>query len=362
MAAFRPGGRLSTRLHTLNSATDAIAEPGPGSPFDAAWVQAWQEAYLGDKAWVSPFGLAESRVDGCALTLAWARQRLGPLAVTAIGGWYWPARGLGSLGAAPTPRALSELAEKLHDQLGWPLLRLGPVVDDDAATAALLATLRAHGFADWRRELGVTMRLPLAPGAALTAFASRSLLKNLAYLRRRMARELGAVQCQRHELSEANASGLLERVQAVEAASWVLDKAGDAKFVGERNRRFWSRLAASPGRGWKPVVWLLSAGGQDLAFSAHLEHGETVWIFANGYAEAHAALSPGSLLTEDLLQEALGRHVRLVDWGQGDSGYKGRWGAVAGAAVHDHLMFGPSLAGRALGLVAATRLRGWERQ
>lgn len=340
----------------------ALSSPGPGTPYDEAWLKAWESAYVGQQAWLGPVRLATAGPDESRLITGWARQRVGPIAITALAGWYWPARGVGVLGAGHREDVFTHLAAELERSLRWPVFRLGPVASDDQATHRLLRSLRARGFSVWQRELGAVMRLPLpAAGGEIASFASRSLLKNLAYLRRRTARELGELHSERLELSAGNADTVLARVAAVESASWVVGERADAKFVGPHNQTFWRTLATAPGRGWRPVVWLLRAGQQDLAFSAHLEFGGDIWIVANSYVQQHAGLSPGSLLTEDVLAEALARGVRLIDWGQGDSGYKGRWGAQPVATLHDHLGIAPGLTRRLFDLFAARRLKDWTR-
>jgi CelD/BcsL family acetyltransferase involved in cellulose biosynthesis len=50
----------------------------------------------------------------------------------------------------------------------------------------------------------------------------------------------------------------------------------------------------------------------------------------------------------------------LFDWGQGDSGYKQRWGAQEGALLYDVMMFRPGLLGDLLALAADKALRDWD--
>ena len=344
-----------------SSRTDAQAPALGGLPYSEGWLRAWEKAFVDASGWLGPLTLPQSEGEPTGLTIGWARQKVGPVPVASVAGWYWPARGVGMLGSALVPAELERLADELHRAVRWLPLRMGPVVSDDVPTQRLLGALKARGFSIWRREVGAVMRIGLASGCRIEDRASRSLLKNLAYLRRRTAKDLGQVTSERVVLSAGNVATTLNRVAAIETSSWVVGRNADAKFVGERNQVFWTALAAEPSSGWQPVVWILSAGGRDLAFSAHLEHGQCVWIIANSYIEEHAALSPGSLLTEDVIADAIARGVRVIDWGQGDSGYKGRWGAVAAASLHDHLCVAPGLVQSIFDLLAARRLQAWSR-
>jgi CelD/BcsL family acetyltransferase involved in cellulose biosynthesis len=83
-------------------------------------------------------------------------------------------------------------------------------------------------------------------------------------------------------------------------------------------------------------------------------------IVANGYDEAWKASSPGSLLSLDIFRDAIGRGLRLVDWGQGDSGYKQRWGARPGARMMDLILFRPGLVGAIGCKILKKALSGWD--
>jgi CelD/BcsL family acetyltransferase involved in cellulose biosynthesis len=155
------------------------------------------------------------------------------------------------------------------------------------------------------------------------------------------------------------AAPLLQRAALVEQASWVVQQGEDAKLVGEQNQAYWSRLAQHGGSGPEVVLWLLSCGERDIAFSLHLEHGQTMCIVANGYDDAWKASSPGSLLSLDIFRDAIERGLRLVDWGQGDSGYKQRWGAQPGAQMTDLILFRPGLVGAVAYRMLKTALSGW---
>jgi CelD/BcsL family acetyltransferase involved in cellulose biosynthesis len=238
------------------------------------------------------------------------------------------------------------------------MLRMGPLIDGDTDTQRFIALLRARGWRALAQESGQVFELKLpASIEQLQAQVSASLWKNIAYQRRRLEKQ-GVVTSERHLLTAEGAAPLLQRAALVEQASWVAQQGGDLKLVGAPNQAYWSQLAQH-GDGPEVVLWLLSCGGRDIAYSLHLEHGQTMCIVANGYDDALKVSSPGSLLSLDIFREAIGRGMHLVDWGQGDSGYKERWGAQPGARMMDLILFRPGLVG-ALGYrVAKTALSGW---
>lgn len=336
-----------------------VRDISPGTVARRGFVRAhtsaaWEQAYLPSNGWRGP--LAVSRVAGAEI--AFARKRAGKLDVWALGGYYWPWRGV-AVEPGAGEQALSGLAAELTRRPCGPLLRMGPIIDGDTDTQRFVSLLRTHGWRGLKQETGQVFELSLpASMEAMQAQVSGSLWKNIAYQRRRLDKQ-AAVSAERHQLTAEQALPLLQRAALVEQASWVAQQGGEVKLVGAQNQDYWSRLAQQRD-GPAVVLWLLSCGDRDIAFSLHLEHGQTMCIVANGYDEAWKASSPGSVLSVDIFRDAIGRGVRLVDWGQGDSGYKQRWGAQPGARMLDLILFRPGLVG-ALGYrMLKMALSGWE--
>lgn len=300
---------------------------------------AWEQAYLPGSGWRGP--LAIVRASGAEV--AFARKRAGKLNFWALGGYYWPWRGV-AVEPGADEEALSGLAAELTRRPCGTILRMGPLIDGDFDTQRFVTLLRACGWRGLTQESGRVFELTLpASMDALQTQISASLWKNIAYLRRRLGKQ-GTVTAERYRLAAEQAAPLLQRAALVEQASWVAQQGEEVKLVGVQNQAYWSQLAQH-NNGPDVVLWLLSCGGRDIAFSLHLECGQTMCIVANGYDEAWKGSSPGSLLSLDIFQDAIGRGMRMVDWGQGDSGYKQRWGAKPGARMRDLILFRPGLVG-----------------
>jgi hypothetical protein len=314
---------------------------------------AWEHAYLPGNGWRGP--LAVVRTPGAEV--AFARKRAGKLDLWALGGYYWPWRGV-AVEPGAGEQALAGLAAELTRRPCGAMLRMGPLIDGDTDTQHFVTLLRAHGWRGLKQESGQVFELALpASMEELQTQVSTSLWKNIAYLRRRLDKQ-GVVSAERHRLTAEQAAPLLQRAALVEQASWVAQKNKEVKLVGAQNQAYWSQLAQNGG-GPEVVLWLLSCGERDIAFSLHLEHGQTICIVANGYDEEWKASSPGSLLSLDIFKDAIGRGVRLVDWGQGDSGYKQRWGAQRGARMMDVILFRPGLVGAVGYRILKKALSGW---
>lgn len=315
---------------------------------------AWEQAYLPGNGWQGPLKVV--RAPGAEV--AFARKRAGKLNLWALGGYYWPWRGV-AVEPGAGEQALAGLAAELTRRPCGPVLRLGPVIDGDTDTQRFVSLLRTQGWRGLKQESGQVFELSLpASKEALQAQVSSSLWKNIAYLRRRLDKQ-GTVSTERHRLGAEQAAPLLQRAALVEQASWVAQQGKEVKLVGAQNQAYWTGLAQQ-NDGPAVVLWLLSSGGRDIAYSLHLEHGQTMCIVANGYDEEYKASSPGSLLSLDIFQDAIGRGLRLVDWGQGDSGYKQRWGAQPGARMMDLILFRPGLVGAVGYRMLKTALSSWE--
>lgn len=327
--------------------------------YDSSWLAAWRDSFLPGKGWSGPVEVHKAIHDGVELGhLAFAWQSLSVLKIRSLAGFYWPFR----TAVLNQPEHASMFATTLSAQFArkapGAVLRLGPISLADKVIATLISNLTGHGWKALHRKTGAAFALNLPESfRTLESTVSKSLLKNIDYLRRRLTKEQGPIDIERHVLN-AESSDLLKTLSTLERRTWVAEHGGDLKFVGDQNEKFWATLGQAEGRRSKAVVWLLRCNQQAVAFSAHIETADTMYIIANGYDEQWKQFSPGSILTHRIFSESCGR-IRRVDWGQGDSGYKQRWGAKPDAALADVMLFRPGIVGGLMYLAAQRVLRSW---
>ena len=340
---------------------DAIDRLAPASAsaatafFDARWIRAWEHAFVPSSSWRGPVVAHALVADGGWLALA--RQRAFGLSVAALAGYYWPFR----TAAIASDEAARRLARDLTDRRPSPVLRLGPVSTRDAGIGRLQDAMLRAGWRGFFRDTGQVFEIELPASAeGIHATMSASLLKNIRYSRRRLERERGPVETTRHVL-RGDCDSVLAMLEAIEAESWLAHEGGETKFLGEANRRFWRVLASHDGAASEIVFWVLRCAGLPVAFSAHVETATTVYILANTYREDWKQSSPGSVLSLELLEDACARGRKRIDWGQGDSGYKSRFGATPQAKLRDVMLFAPGIAGTATRAAATPALREWKR-
>jgi len=337
---------------------DPVGRGDSCSFYDTAWLSAWDRAFLPGQGWNRPIIVYSVASDGSPIGfLAVADQKVFGFRIKSLAGYYWPFRTLAVRNDAEARRAFAHaIAAHFDGRSPGFVLRFGPVSGNDKALSELLDALATQGWHMLRRKTGDVFELDL-PGDPrdLEAGISASLIKNINYQRRRLYKLVGTVSCERYVLGD-DAGELLDVLARVEAASWVAKGGGDVKFLGQANRNFWVALGRANERISDAVIWIMRCGQTAIAFSAHIETADTIYIIANSYDEEWKAFSPGSILSLDILTDGCRRGKTHIDWGQGDSGYKSRWGAKCGTkSLQEVMLFRPGLFGKFLARVASYR-------
>ncbi|WP_419807310.1 GNAT family N-acetyltransferase [Sphingomonas sp.] len=257
-----------------------------------------------------------------------------------VPGSYWPFRGFPLALEAADP-ALAAALDALAGQVR--ALRIGPILADDPAAAALASAARARGWAVLDRVLGQSWVQDLTD----PDWPRASTLKKNRFHAKHLAAH-GALDWR--FLSGDDWPHAFDLLATVERASWVADGC-DAKFTATGHGRFWRAAAADPVLARCLRAALLTVNGAPAAFSFDLDVGSHRYAIANSYRADLAKHSPGKLLHYRNLLDARARGISCVDWGMGDGGYKATLGAVPGPAFVDRLLLRPglpALAGRLL--------------
>ena len=278
----------------------------------------------------------EDGVPTCALPFVGVGPRWARLA--AVPGSYWPFRSFPlatGAGEATLRAALATLAGAVNG------LRIGPVYDDDAAAAPLIAAARASGWAVLDRFVADSWLLDMAALQA-EGWPRGSTLRKNRFHEKHLASH-GVTDW--HFLSGADWPAAFDALAQIEAVSWITARTdgSDAKFTTTGHGAFWRAAAADPVIAGMLRAALLTIDGKPAAFSFDIDAGDLKYAIANSYDLAFAKHSPGKLLYYRNLVEALGRGIARVDWGAGDSGYKQVIGADKGPAIRDWLLLRPGL-------------------
>ncbi|WP_199724573.1 GNAT family N-acetyltransferase [Corallococcus sp. AB011P] len=278
----------------------------------------------------------ENFAPGAALRILTARNALGMLvAVLGLqeeqGHQYGvPVRQLSSLTnkhscrfdlVAEEPRhaAVAFLSHLLGDP-SWEVLRLSDVPEGGAAWE-LLNAARGAGM-PWGAWPSARSPYLVLPPTVAAWTKGRSNAKPLRRRRRRLE-ERGRVEVER--VAEVEGLGSkLEEAFALEQSGWKAQE-GTAIAQAEHRRGFYTGLAHTAAeRGWLGL-YFLRLDGRAIAFQYGLEYGGRYLAMKPGYDETLAEVSPGHLLTENLIQDCIGRGLGELDLLGDDAPYKREW-------------------------------------
>jgi hypothetical protein len=320
-------------------------------------------------SWFKAAATAFEEAGGCKTVLGWRRDvpviaiclgrpRPPIMGVRSVPGSYWPFRSF--------PVASDVSAEEMADflsmpstrrGLGW-IWRVGPIYENDASLSLLREAAPSSGWSILPRHIATSYVLDIGSLRAQGPWPRNSTLSKNRFHEKHLAKH-GALQwdfASADRWTETTMSDLAD----VEQRSWVATEtdSSDAKFMSERNRRFWECLRADPTQARSMWAALLRINGAPAAFSFDLNLGGTKYAIANSYDPTYAKHSPGKCLYYRNLVEGVKAGLLTVDWGAGDSGYKTTIGAEPGPRIIDCLVVRNSLMP---GPLSAMLERYWKR-
>jgi CelD/BcsL family acetyltransferase involved in cellulose biosynthesis len=310
-----------------------------------SWFSSWEAAYLPLDRWRGPVTWLVARSDDkrCWGVIPIARQAFPGVEFASLAGYYFPFRGL------PLPSDESRLLDVcdavvayLHDTRRFSPWRIGPIVRNHPTVVALTQAFRRLGWTVLERPAGETHAVALEDDFdAYLRRVGASLIKKTAYFERRL-RKQGDVSIARLEFSRETTAVQLDELADLERRSWVAtDRDGVVKFADRRSRTFWEALLADPALNALVSIWAVRCNDRIVSYSLNVDSGLTRYTLANGYDEAFSIHSPGTILAYHVFKDATERGLRKLEWGQGDSGYKRRWGAVPNLPLSDLIIVAP---------------------
>ena len=336
---------ITSALETaLPAELDQLAEAG--DPTRSFLRRSW---YSGDERSGLCTLLARRR-DGTPV-IAIPTRPVGPrvLRARAVSSSYWPFRSV-PMAADATDAEIEALlgCANVKKAIGA-ALRIGPIYADDPAIIKLTSAARSLGWSVLTRNLGTNFIQDIATQSADGTWPGKSRARKLKTYERKLLQSHGETQV-RVVTGDAWSDTVWNELAAIEAASWVgtkTDRSG-AKFINPANLKHWRLAAADPVIAAQLRATILYAANRPIAFSFDLEAGGVLYGIASSYAEDMASFSPGQIITTKLLDDAITRGVRTIDWGSGDTGYKRALGAVAGPQIIDLMLVPGPILGAAL--------------
>lgn len=318
----------------LPAELDLLAEAG--DPARSFLRRAWYRAH----SLQGLCTLLARRRDGTPV-IAIPTRPVGPMLLRArcVTASYWPFRSFPMAGDATEAEVAALLGCPIVQRAIGPALRIGPVYANDPGIALVMSVAQGLGWSVMTRPLGTTYVQDIGAQSAQGLWPGKSRTRKLKAYERKLRDAHGEI-C----LEVFSGSGWNDQVwqdlAAIETQSWVgirTDHSG-AKFINEHNLLHWQTAVGDPVIASQLRATILYASGRPVAFSFDLEAGDIMYGIASSYVEDMARYSPGQIITTRLIDLALARGIRRVDWGSGDNGYKRALGAVPGPQIIDVMM------------------------
>lgn len=227
----------------------------------------------------------------------------------------------------------------------WDVLDLRYLPEDAVAAALATPASRAHVECE-RSPWDANAYIDL--GESWDAFygrRSRSLKKanNLAANRLRKAGGLELQWMRGADASPEHADALLEQLVAVSARSWKADTG--LTLDNPRPAAFIRRLTHhAREQGWLSM-WCLRLDGKPAAMEYQLACGGEVFALRADFDQALEAISPGSYLGVQMLQQLFASGLRRYWLGPGQNPYKARW-TERSETLYRVVAYSPTVRGR----------------
>ncbi|WP_448660147.1 GNAT family N-acetyltransferase [Sphingomonas sp. CJ99] len=327
----------------IAASIDAVADAAPPSHrfLRRAWFAAAVALYGGE---ATTWTVMQGGTPILALPLVPVQKRWAARAgLVQVPGCYWPFRSIAVHAGADGPMAAAALFDGLPN--GVRAIRMGPVYDGDPALTAMLAAARGNGWSALSRHVATSFLLDMAARRTEGTWPRTSTLKKNRFHEKHLG-DHGAL-----DWSFVSGAGWtadqFDALATIERASWIASETDgrDAKFTDDGHGAFWRAASADPVIA--DMLWaaILRIDGKPMAFSFDINAGTLKYAIANSYDPAVAKHSPGKLLYYRNLVRAIEDGITTVDWGAGDSGYKGVIGAEPGPAINDWLFVRPGVSG-----------------
>jgi CelD/BcsL family acetyltransferase involved in cellulose biosynthesis len=202
-----------------------------------------------------------------------------------------------------------------------------------------------------RRDLPMTLSLPVS-WPSFESGLSKSMRDNIAYYPRRLTREIGPwkIEMARSPAEVASATEHLIRLHRQRSES-TAGPTHRNHLPGETEAAFLRGLFQRLARRDQVSLVSLKIAGESVAVQAFVETERCLSVYYSGYDERWRRYSPLTIITAEVIREAIVRGFDRLEFPPGESAWKSRWGAISDENVEEKSLYPLRLSALFRGLV-----------
>ena len=323
------------------------------------WYIAWGESYLPiDDPDVSVQCIAmqddeKKTIGACPFII---KSFLG-IKLFSVAGYYYPFRSI--IMANDYVANCSKAIVEALQQLGISsIVRFGPAEENNSVTRAIYSNFTAQGWKCFRQDRGEQYFINLPEEfEQYKNSLSKKMLGNLRRDANKLAKQ-GAIEFIKYNnLTNNEWSKVIDDCSFIESNSW-LDKSSQGKMRVHGKQAFWKRLLENPSTSAKMSIWVMYLDKKPISYNIAIDADGYRYGVSSQYDAAYRKFSVGLAMHFHVIEDAINIGIKIFNMGDGDSGYKQRWGAVPGTRLIDYIYLKPNFVGTVLyaGLILKEKL------
>ena len=329
--AHVPVNSSDTRF--LNEWRELLSRANPELQlFTPEWYQEWALTRGTTRRWKSGLTVITVRDSLNVLRglLPLGCRKYGPFNVYGSAGDSQPWRPL--LSDLSCARAVgTAVGQRLHE-LRLTAVQIGPTPSGHPAFQGLVDGLEISGTPARLVESRplATTQLPGTWDEYRSTVLGSKFARKIGYYDRRF-RKTADIQVEHtHQCDAGTTAQLVAELGEVESRSWLITAENShPRYLPGTGAEMWQRLidtTLAPSGQFD--CWIMRADGKPVSFVFTLTARETRYFIANSYIESVSDHRTGSTLYQAVVQDAIVRGVRKLDFGSDEIHYKQRWGAT----------------------------------
>lgn len=310
------------------------------------WYAAWEECYLpidNPGTPVQCIALSDTEDRTIGVCPFFIKSYFG-LRLLSVAGYYYPFRSF-IVAKNSVAKCTKGLVEAIHKKSMASIVRFGPAEEDNPVTRNLFSTFMAQGWKCYQQDRGEQYFINLPQEfAQYKNTLSKKMLGNLRRDTNKLAK-IGSIEYKKfNNLQNNEWVSVIDDCSAIEGNSW-LDKSSQGKMRIYGKEAFWKRLLENRSTSKNISIWVMYLDNKPISYNVAIDADGYRYGVSSQYDASYRKYSVGLAMHFHVIEDAINAGIKIFNMGDGDSGYKQRWGATAGTRLVDYIYFKPNVLG-----------------